>query len=326
MIYPDNVYQKLTDSRKLIGNERALVAVYLLIGVNVILFIVLRAVCSMLELGTLVRVLTQVILDVIIFIFVFRFFIFNEQERLAEQEESTQDSFARFLNVRRDSEFTSEVLGKEVHGFEYTNGCSAAILEFKYGANDNRRANACAILLDRLLTKVETEGFSIRFITMPEKFENSREFQRYTEQINAVRDTSLSAVLREMADEALRVSQKGSKVDSLFALIQTNAPYRKEDLLNLVAGFINEWEEMISGFRSVSSLNISAVFELFRDFSTVEAIDLSMTKALDFLNKENVEGHVVEVYSLISQNSGEIVNEKVLNRYFKLDERRLNND
>lgn len=328
MIYPVDVHRNVINTRKLVGKDRTAVIMQLFLFANLGLFFLLRFIFGqILKMNMIFAWVAQLVICVICGIFIFRVFIFKEDEKIKEYESSESDSFSKYLNIRKDSEYSRVIGNKQINIYEYTNGCAACTFCFKFGSNDNTKASNTAIVINTLCNLVHSYQYELRIAMLPEKFENSSEFRNYIECVNKVKDKRLGMALKEIANTALSVSEHCSNVDCLYVTVKADTAYKRGELENLILAFWNTLEEKNTCFRSVSLLNMNELLEFYRDFSTVEAIDLSMTKALDLIDMLDSEyARVVNVYSFETSEGKNLHNDKALAASFYLNERSIVDD
>lgn len=328
MIYPVDVHRNVVNTRKLVGRDRTAVIIQLFLFANVALFFALRFVIGqVLQMDMIFAWIAQIVICVICGVFIFRVFIFKEDEKIREYESSESDSFSKYLNIRKDSEYSRKVGNRVINIYEYTNGCAACTICFKFGSNDNNKATNSAQLLNTLFNLVHTYNYEVRPCMLPENFENSEEFRRYIDDVNSVQDINLGRALREIADSALNVSRVRSNVNALYITIKTDTTYKRSELENLIITFFAMLSETDTCFRSVTLLDMDELLEFYREFSTVKAIDLSMTKALDLIDMLDSDyAKAVNIYSFITTDGRKLNNEKVLEVPFHLSERSIKYD
>ena len=328
MIYPIDVHSNVVNTRKLVGRDRTAVILQLFLFANIGLFFLLRFIFGqLLQMDMAFAWIAQIAICVICGVFIFRVFIFKEDEKIREYESSDSDSFSKYLNIRKDSEYHKVIAGRDVHLYEFTNGCTSCVICCKFGSNDNTKANSTAQLLNTLVGLVHSYNYEIRFAALPEKFENSKEFRAYVNSVNEVEDIRLGKALRQIADCSLNVSKAKSNVDAIYIIIKTDSAYKRGELENVITAFFKQLDETITCFRSVSLLDMDELLEFFRDFSTVEALDISMTKALDMIDMLDTNyAKAVGIYSFGSDEGKVLRNDRVLEAPFYSNERSIKND
>ena len=328
MIFPVDVHRNVVNSKKLVGRDKTAVIIQLFFFANICLFFFLRFIFrQVLQISLAFAWLTQIIICIFAGIFIFRVFIFKEDEKIRESESSESDSFSKYLNIRKDSWYSHNVGLHNINLYEYTNGTTAGTICFRFGSNDNAKAANTARVLNRLFKLVADYGYELRTAMLPERFENSKEFKRYIQDVNNVEDKVLGKTLREIADCSLQYSRERANVDALYITVRSNSTYQRGEMESLLLAFFKILDENVTCFRDVTMLNMNELMEFYRDFSTVEAIDLTMTKALDMIDTlESDYAKVIGVYCYFADNGKKFKNEKILQGAFHLSERRFIDD
>lgn len=302
MIFPLDVHRKVSETRKLVGQDRTAVLIQLFLFANVACFFLLRFIFTgLLGIGTRWAVLAQIVLFVFIGVLLFRFVIFKEDEKVREYKGFESDSFTKFLFIRKDSESYVDIKRDKVSVFEYANGTTTCVINFKFGSNDDIKSKYTQEVLDNIYGLIANYGFESRVICTPENFKNSLEFKRHINAINNVEDKTLAKVLRDVSNAVIETSNEESNVDEIYLIIRTSANYQKYELEGLLKGIMKVLLENITAFRSVSFLDMAELLEFYRQFYTVEAIDVTMMRALDLAEEiDDDYKKIVELYSLVA--------------------------
>ena len=298
MIFPLDVYRKVSETRKLVGQDRTAVLIQLFLLINVVCYFVLRFFFnSILQISTKWALVAQIALFFVFGYFYFRFIIFREDEKINEYKNAENDSFARYLQVRKDSETVTEIAKKKVHVFEFA-------LCFKFGSNDDVKASNTFTALDTILGLIADYGFESRVITAPEDFRKSEEFQNYVDKINGINNKQLAFTLKEISDAVLQTSYEESNVDCIYVCIRTSTSYQKGELEGVIKAILKTLYETVTAFRSFEFLNITELLEFYRYFYTVAAIDLAMMRAIDLAaDLDDDYNRIVSLHSLISTDN-----------------------
>ena len=100
MIFPIDVHKRALNSRKLAASDRNTVIMQVFVVANIACFFILKYVfTTLLGMGTIWAVIAQIVLFISIGIALFRFVIFNEDEKLQEMRNADSDSFAKYIQV-----------------------------------------------------------------------------------------------------------------------------------------------------------------------------------------------------------------------------------
>lgn len=321
MIFPHDVHKRMNDQKSLTGQNKVQLFVVLFLVGNVLVFFALQAfVAGYFANGFVVCILIQVVLCSVIGVFVFRFVIFDENAKKQEYKGYENDSFAKYMLLRKDAQTVVEAAGVPVYLFEYTDGCATCTLEFKFGNNTMEKAESTRKAYESILQAIANFNFESRQIVMPEDFRVSKEFQEHIRLINSMKSKSLANVIMSINDAIISESSARCNIDVMYLMIKTTGNYQKSDLRELVKQITEILRTNVTAFRSVTFLELDQLLELYRVFYGVAAIDLSMMKTIELakdLSDEFLD--VVELFSLHSA-SGKTYNVKT-DDYFKTSER-----
>ena len=305
MIFPLDVYRKVSETRKLVGQDRTAVLIQLFLLINVVCYFVLRFFFnSILQVSTKWALVAQIFLFFVFGYFYFRFIIFREDEKINEYKNAENDSFARYLQVRKDSETVTEIAKKKVHVFEFANGTATCVLCFKFGSNDDVKASNTFIALDTILGLIADYGFESRVVSAPEDFRKSKEFQNYVDKINSINNRQLAFTLKEISDAVLQTSYEESNVDCIYVCVRTSTSYQKGELEGVIKAILKTLYETVTAFRSFEFLDMAELLEFYRYFYTVAAIDLAMMRAIDLAaDLDDDYNRIVSLHSLVSTDN-----------------------
>lgn len=315
-IYPLDIYERVANRQKLVGADKTTFIVSLFLMANFFLFIILhRVLVIMARLPMFVLVLVQLAIFIFFGIFIFRYVIFNEEAKMREYSDKNSDSFARFMHLRKDSTHEIQVSRNAyVHAFEYDNGQATCTIRFKFGSNENYKANETKQCLEEAFKVLTNNNFTFRTVSDSENFKKSREFDNYIANVNATKYEDLKPHILAMSDEIIRVSLQECNVDQLYLSFQTASSYQLEDLEAVIKHLLKIFRGHITCFRQITFLDLSQTLDFYREFYSVEAIDLAMMKAIEL--SEGIDSNFSEIVKIISLKSND-------GRVFKSD---LNTD
>lgn len=300
MVFPHDVYKRMVNQKRLVGQNKVQLIIILFIVGNVISFFLLNTfVAGYFKNGFGVCILLQLAIMAVTGVLIFRFIIFDENAKKQEYQGYENDSFAKYMNLRKDFMHSYSLAGKDVYAFEYVNGSATCTLELKFGNNSDELASGTRFVYEEILRAIGNYGFESREIIMSEDFKNSVEFKEHVALINSMRDKSLASTIMRINDGIMRECEKNSCVDVVYLMIRTTTNYQKDDLGALIKQIYSLLLSNQHAFRSVTFLNLESLLELYRKFYGVAAIDLSMMKTIELAKELGEEfNHVVELYSL----------------------------
>lgn len=323
MIFPQDVHKIIQDKGKIAGENKVQLFIVLFVLGNVVGFFLLSFIMSVLAPNAPhgSTILIHIILESIIGVFVFRFFVFNENEKKREYQGQQSDSFTRYMYIRKDNIVKSE---NNVNVFEYLDGSALFCLEMRFGSNDDSKAKGTQEFYKNFMHLASVYGFETRAIVKTEKFRTSEDFKKHLDVINNVESVEMRKTLLMMDSAVMEESEKYSNVDSVFFMVRSVYNYQKSDLEMMLRSFIKLLGESYTAFRSVKFLEFSDVLELYRDFYGIEAIDLAMMKAISLSSdiSEDFAG-VVSIMSLKGE-SGKTYKTRNENQAVRIIERQLN--
>lgn len=305
MIYPLDVYERVANRKKLVGADRSTFFISLFLMCNFFLFIILHRI-FVIALGFPLAACIgiQGILFLIFGIILFRFVIFDEETKAKEYTDENSDSFARFMHLRKDVNHEIEVRKNSyVNVYEYDNGHVLSTIRFKFGSNDNYKSRDTEKCLNEIFRVLINNGLEFRTVTCPENFKKSKELDSYIESINKVEDKKLSKHLLAMSNEIIDRSYEESNVNMFYLSFKTPSSYQLEDLESTIKHVLKIVSSYITCFRSIEFLDLNQLIDFYREFYSVEAIDLAMMKAIELSDiiDENFS-HIVKLIALRSED------------------------
>lgn len=325
MIFPRDVHSVLQNQRKLVGQNKTQLIVTIFIVGNIACFFFLSHVFSAYVTKDIKWVIiTQLLIMVIIGIFVFRFFIFNESEKTAEYQNANSDSFARYLYLRKDLSKEIAFGNHKVNAFEFVNGTSTCTFIMRFGSTDNRKSKNTCIMFEQLASKVSSYGFEFRFVTMSEDFRTSKEFAQHIAQINNIQDVEFRKTIMGITNCVMDVSERESNTDIVYFTIRTVSNYQKAELEALLREVLTIFAESNTSLRSIYSLNADQLLDFYRHFYKIAAIDLTMMKAIELSEDlDNTFANIVKLIELRSTDGRVFQKDQDLDNLFSIPERRI---
>ena len=318
MLYPLDVHQKTADAGKLAAKDKTNFIIMMTVIANVALFFFLSQVFrNMLGLGIGWALLVQLVLIFIIGSGIFRFVIFDENEKVREFKGYGKDSIAPYYNIRKDVEDTIQLdERRSVNIFEYSNGSLLACVQIRYGSNNDRKAEITRDVFESVFKLLCNYDFEFRTYTMTENFEETDEYKRYIRKLNNISDTNVSKYMLDIAETVLKESQKLSNVNVTYIQFRTRRSIQKMDMEIVVKSLINELIRGRTAFRSVEFLDKQALVNFNREYYGLEVLDLSMIKAIK-PDMDMLEDYLrlIKEYSIDCTDGTRFVNHGVLEKY-----------
>lgn len=304
MIYPFNVHREVKDAGKATGQDLSRFFGFLMLIIGIILYFIIDFVLSTI-IGTS-RFLTLLITLVLLFFigyYAFRFFIFREDEKMAEYKGQERDTFARYVRIRKDTEQSVNVLNNKVDCFEYTNGSIFCVLQFNFGSNDTEKAKNTFMLFKKIIHIIGENGLEVRMTDMPEDFFHSEEYDAYAKHLNTIEDKKLAYTLIHIADHMLQTSKRLGNTSTIYMEIIAVNSYKLLDFETALSQIMVLTKKINSAIRGVYYLDLQGLLEYMEQYYNMEVIDLSTMKVLEYAeNGEFDYSNVADIYQVISVN------------------------
>ena len=318
MLYPLDVHQKTSDAGKMAAKDKTNFIIMMTIIANVALFFFLSQIFqNILGLSIGWAFLLQLVLIFLIGTALFRFVIFDENEKVKEFKGYGKDSIAPYYNIRKDVEETIELgENRSVNVFEYNNGSLLGCIQIRYGSNNDKKAERTRDVFEAITRLLCSYGFEFRIYTMTEDFEQTDEYKNYINRINNIQDKAVSKYMLDIAEGVLKTSQELSNVSVTYISFRTIKSIQKMDIEIVVKSLINELIRGRTAFRSVEFLDKQALVNFSREYYGLEVLDLSMIKAIR-PDMEMLEDYLrlIKEYSIECTDGTRFVNHGVLEKY-----------
>lgn len=301
LIFPKDVHKRVQEQNKLTGDNKVQLFIVLFVLGNVIGFFLLNFCFSTFLPGVPFEVVVgiQVTIMGCIGVTVFRFVIFDEDEKKKEYKDQQSDSFAKYMYLRKDVYHDIELGNRQVRIFEFANGTASCVLEFRFGSNNDAKAQRTDILYQQMVKIIADYGFEFRFIVMPENFRTSKEFTNYINSVNKIEDVDVKKTILEYTNDVMDISYRMSTTDAVYLIIRSVTNYQQQDLEQMIRKLILLFSSGLHAFRDISFLNSEQLLEFYREFYGIAAIDLAMMRTIELANDiEEDFSKVVKLYSL----------------------------
>lgn len=311
MIFPIDINKRIANKRRIAGdNLIQLITTIAVVGNFFGIMVINWLVQSFLGGGLGLSLVILLAIDVFAAVFVFRFFIFDENAKAAEYMNADSDSFAKYMNVRKDFSHKIDLGGKKVSIIEFANGSASCTLEFRYGSNDNEKSRQTNEVFRQMFKTAALFGFEARACVMSEDFSKSNEFENYSRIINAIPEQKLKDAMTVASSAVLKYSEEHCNVDCIRFTVRSMTNYSRAEIETVLKKILSIIQENYTAFRSVKVLDIESMLEFYREFYGIAAIDLSMMKTIELSDSFNeAYNRVVSVYG-IETTDGEFYSSK----------------
>lgn len=313
MKFPLDVQKTSSEAGKVIGKEKVKLTVFGIIFINFFIAFLTIPFFTSLGISWIWPVLLQLFVFSVIFIFIFRFFIFKEAEKLREHKGSLSDSFSKYVFFRNlDANDIVKLPRRNVPVFEFINGSHVVVLAFRFGINDNERSINTRNVFTKVYNLLGSYNLEVRETTGPEDFSDSPEAREYMQKMSNIENTKLAKDMLEIVQIAFDISDSESNVDMLYLEIKTRSNYQRYELDFILQNVFKMFEEVKTCVRIIEPLDKKELVKYFQVFYGLEAIDLSLMKAMNI--DENDYKRMIQIYKLYSAEGKVLVNKEVMDK------------
>lgn len=313
MVFPFDVNKTVTDSNKVAGDNKVqgIITVFVL-GSLASLFLINYILGTVMQLPFKVTILAFLFLFGVVGVLVFRFFIFDEDEKKKEFESAEGDSFARYLWLRSDNNNSTKMnFGDEVINiFEFIDGSQTCVMELRFGSNDDVKAETTRWLNERMIAIANENGLESRIIDIPENFKNSKEFREHRAAINGIKDPKLAKNVMIIDEAIMEASARECNVDVVYFMMRTMSNYQRIDMEVAIKKIFRMMQQNVSAYRSIHFLNSQELMEFYREFYRIAAIDLSMMRTVELAQQLNDDYTDLVSVMYLKTKSGKIFETK----------------
>lgn len=307
MIFPLDVNKAVMNTRKIAGENKVhAVILVTVLGAGILFFALDYILGAIFNFGIGVTIVVWLLVVAIVSVFVFRFVLFDENLKRKEYEGGESDSFAKYMWLRKDIH-NSVTAGKEkVMVYEYVNGSSMCVLEFRFGSNDNKKAASTSQLYEQLIKIASLQGLESRVIDSPEDFRSSKEFKAQIASINTIKDPKAARNVMLINNAIIDTSIRECNVDVIYFMMRTRSNHQRADLEVAIRRIFKLVRMNTGAFRSIHFLNPDELMEFYREFYTIAAIDLSMMRTIELADTVTDEFDTIVRLLQVKTASGKV--------------------
>lgn len=305
MIFPFDVNHVVTESNKAFGENKGQTILVIFVFGSLLLLVGSYYLLSIvLGFPIILTILIYVIALIITAILIFRFVIFDENEKKRESDSSDGDSFAKYMWLRADIQAHYDIGNECVNVYEFVNGSVMCILELRFGSNSTDKANATKRLNETLIQIANDNNLESRIIDTQENFRNSAEFRQFTKSMNSLDDKQAAKNLMIISDAIMEESYRQCNVDVVYVMLRTLNSYQHTDLEVALRQILGQIKTEVGAYRSIHFLELQELLEFYREFYGIAAIDLTMMRTVSLAEQITDEfNDVISVLQLKSQSS-----------------------
>lgn len=327
MIHPLNVYQKTAQAGKLDAKSKQSFIVGMFLILNVISFFIIYGIMqNFFGLGFGWAILVQLILLILISIPLFRFVIFDENEKIREHRSSDSDSFSRFYKIGKDSQSELDLgRNQKVNIFESLNGSTVLCIRLRYGGNNMTKAKLTSLVMQEFFRLLAYHSLEYDTVVMSEEFADTRESELLINRVNGGGDLDLRYTMLTVTTNLLEQSKHLSCVDVNYIVVRARTESQKADLEIALKEILNLLITNPCAIRSFEFLNHKQFLDFCRVYYGLETIDLTMLKAMK-PDPELIDAYMkyVKVCSIETTAGVTFENENSLNKYMNTNAKEVN--
>ena len=232
-----------------------------------------------LGIGFFGSLLILIVINLLLFMTIFRFVVFDENKKAREYRAHTSDNFARFFKINKNTIETIEVPGYgEVQLFQYNNGHYLVALRLRYGSSDTEKAINTREAYERIYRLLGQYRMEFKLLSTSENFRESAEYARYRERQNKSKYKELS---NRIFENLMKYTDAYSNVTMNTLLIRTTSKGQTLDLPLVLSEIVRHIEMYNTSIRGVEFLEFPQFIEFVREYYVLEAIDLSRLKDME---------------------------------------------
>lgn len=297
--FPRDVDKSVTEARTIGAGEKA--KIFLITGTVVVVVIALLITPPMEAIGipswlTILGLSTLILFG---FIYVYRYFIFKEPEKIQEMEEGLTDSFSKYCYIRNMD--TGEVIkagNQEVKLYELDNGNLVFYIKFLFGENSDQGTIGSRLAFESIFRILAQYRFEVSATVSDEIFSDSPEYKSLVSMMSNIKDPKLAQAMLRITNQILDMTSKLSSVETVTLRVKTNSTYQRYDIQELMVKIYAALQEYRTNFRKVDVLFQEGLLEYFKDFYCLEDIDLARMKIKNSTIDSSEFRKYVSVYQL----------------------------
>ena len=327
MIHPLNVYQKTAQAGKLDAKSKQSFIIGMFLILNIISFFVIYGIMrNFFGLGFGWAILVQLILLILISIPLFRFVIFDENEKIREHKSSDSDSFSRFYKIGKDSQSELDLgRNRKINIFEASNGSTVLCVRFRYGGNNMRKAKLTSLVEQEIFRILSYNSLEFDTVVMSEEFKDTRESELLINRVNGGEDLELRHTMLTVTTNLLEQSKHLSCVDVNYIVVRARTEAQKADLEIALKEIINLLMTNHCAIRSFEFLNQRQFLDFCRVYYGLETIDLTILKSIK-PDPELIDAYMkyVKVCSIETTSGVTFEKDNSINKYLTTNAKEVN--
>lgn len=282
IIYPSRVYDAGVDHTKETKEQGIRTALILLLMGCGVLFLLLSSILkSTFGLSSFWAFLLVGILVTIGGIYVFRYVIFKEEDKLEEFLNEDTDNLGKYFNLLIGQETYMDVGGLKVPYYKFNNGSFAICLKLRHGSTTVDKKYNTRNVMTKIYDILGRSKLSFKQIIKEENFQESNEYRAYIDKINNIQDEKFRGIIREIATFNFEKSKAESLVDCTYLIIKAKNAYQREQASHAILEIKQLLDKTPTVYRDYSLLSFEEYIELCREYFGVDVIDLTTIRTIN---------------------------------------------
>lgn len=315
--YPIKVYDSSVDRSKETREQGIQSAIGLLALGSLLAFLFLNSVLkSTFGLSSFWAFLIVLLVIGVIAIYVFRFGIFKEDDKLEEFNQEESDNLGKFYEILNGVEDYIKVGSKKVPCYKYSNGRYAVCLKLRHGSSSQLQRVGTKGFMEDIANILGRCSLSYKQLTMGEHYIDTPEYDEHVRKLNNMDNKKLQQSLIRITEHQIEKSEEKSLVDVTYIIIYAKSSYQKYAIASAVHDILKEYRRTKTVFRDYFFLTHKEYIEVCKEYYGVDVIDLSTIRATT-PNKDILMNykHLVGTVNVETTDGRKINYEKVLQEY-----------
>ena len=280
VVYPIKVYDAGVDKSKETKEQGTKSALSLLIIGCVFAFFFINSILSnTFGIGSFWSFLIVFSAVSTIGVYIFRFLIFREEDKLLEFENEDNDNLGKFFDLLTGNEGKLNLSTISVPYYKYVDGSFAVCIKLRHGSSDRTKRYNTQYVMQEIANIMGRYRLTYKQFIKDENFDESLEYQTYINKINRIEDEIFRSYIREMSSYMFDISRQISLVDCTYIIIKARNAYQKYQLGLAIQEIKSLLDKTPTVYRGYDFLNFEEYIELCREYFGVDVIDLSTIRA-----------------------------------------------
>lgn len=295
VVYPRAICDPVTEKKQEQKTEGIKVGAFMLfVGLIIAFFILDSIIQNAFHISSMWSAIVIIILLIIIGVYIFRFFIFKENEQYREFQEEDTDTLGRFFDLSNSKEDVKRINGKDIHSFRFDNGSYVCCIKLIHGSYDVvKRATSKEVMI-KIYNILGKYNIDFSPFIGSEKFSETQDYLKYMETLNNIQHIKYQQMLNAKAKYIFKETEN-CYVDTTYLLLypkDLNQRLYMYDALREIFNILNSYNTV---YRDYKSLTYSEYINLCEEYHGVDVIDLSTVKSsyynkslIDYINKVGI--------------------------------------